>query len=124
MNQQELNAWAWVGFKIALAIITVLNIKRIFRGFLTIFGPDGVDKREFCATVLLGLGIYMINLEGHRSDLQHQLFSDWQYFIVFGGSMLGFGMKEILKLFALKTGNVQKAHDTETATTEPDISSK
>lgn len=118
MNSSELSGWAWVGFKIALAIIMTLNLKRVWNGFTHIFGSDGIDKKELGGVVLLVLGIYMVWLEGHRTDITHQLFTDWLYLIVFGGAMTGLGLRYVVDALTSVKNGVVLQKDVKDAGTE------
>jgi hypothetical protein len=108
MDQQLIAAWTWVGFKLALAIIAVANVKRILVGFVKAFGPDGIDKKELFGISGMIAGYLMLYADGTRPAGTPQLFSEWTYAIVFGLSALALGIKDVLKLFALRTGNIQK----------------
>lgn len=112
INSEAIREWSGVAIRIIATIIILINIKRIWKAIIHAFGPDGLDKKELGGIVMLIVGIYMVKLEGHRTDLQHQLYSDMLYFIVFGAAMAGLGinsvMKQITKIYAAKNGTVNK----------------
>lgn len=108
----EYSDYFWLGFRILLAILLVLNFKRIVKAFS---GEDGIlDKKELAGMVFLALFVYMVVKEG--SEVQLQVYDNFLYAIcaIITLATLGFDnvldtIKDIIVVW--KTGQIKEKNE-------------
>lgn len=109
MQISEYNDYFWLGVRMLLSILLILNLKRIIKAFS---GEDGVlDKKELAGMVFLTLFVYMVIKEGKEAELQ--VYSNYLYAICAIVTLTALGFDNTLNairdtIVVYKTGQLKK----------------